>query len=211
MLATSIKLVGAGQLTRCNVRRCGRDHRGEGRTPGRISLLPDDSLQLGVVQSERVEPGESDRLGVCDLHHRVSGGRRRVDAPRSRRPPADHQSIAQVGERGCRLQVEDASSFVVGDLPVVGVCQINGVTGGLTDPDYLDADRIRPEDGTLLGHLIAADMVADDAAIFQRFAVESGIRASSDIKTFVSPELIKEEHLARLRARALAAPGLAYL
>lgn len=72
--------------------------------------------------------------------------------------------------------------------------------------DYLDADRIRPEDSTLLGHLIAADMVADDAAIFERFAdagwtaVGSGLRTSRDIKTFVRPELIKEEHLPRLFA-----------
>jgi|JI8StandDraft_1071087.scaffolds.fasta_scaffold05434_4 hypothetical protein len=72
--------------------------------------------------------------------------------------------------------------------------------------NYLDVDKIRPEDSTLLGDLIAGDLVADDAATFRRFAdagwtaVESGLRVSPDIKTFITPDLIREEHLPRLFA-----------
>ncbi len=72
--------------------------------------------------------------------------------------------------------------------------------------DYLDVDRIQPEDSTLLGDLIADDLIADDAATFQRFAdagwtaLESGLRTSSEINNFISPDLIREEHLPRLWA-----------
>ncbi len=72
--------------------------------------------------------------------------------------------------------------------------------------DYLDVDSIQPEDSTLLGDLIADDLIADDAATFQRFAdagwtaLESGLRTSSEINNFISPDLIREEHLPRLWA-----------
>ena len=72
--------------------------------------------------------------------------------------------------------------------------------------DYLDADSIQPEDSTLVGDLIAHDLVADDAAILLRFAdagwtaLESGLRASSNVRDFISPDLISEEHLRRLWA-----------